>query len=112
MLAESGKVIVANSSTDFDAYYDGLGGRGPKRARPAKFLREPVTSFVERMASERPRGWRDASGVCLDLSVPELAAVTAKATEVTQLASRAGKRVQLEVGRVQLVGLPRYSPTY
>jgi len=110
MLADSGKVIVANSSTDFDAYYDGLVGRGPKKARPAKFPREPVTSFVERMASERPSGWREASGVCLDLSVPELAVVSAKATDVARLASRAGRRVQLEVGRVMIVGFPTGSP--
>jgi hypothetical protein len=75
MLAEEGTVSIANSTTDFDAYYDGQMGRGPKRPPPRKFLDEPVRGFVERMATERPPAWRTAAGVCLDLSIPELAAV-------------------------------------
>lgn len=69
-LAGEGHHIVGNSITDFDAYYAGVVGDGPKRPKPRKFLEEPVTGFVERMARERPPGWRDAAGVCLDLSLP------------------------------------------
>ncbi len=109
MLADSGKWLVGNSTTDFDAYYDGLLGRGPKRARPKKFLREPVKSFVERMAADRPRGWRDAAGVCLDLSIPELALVSVRAADVARHASRSGRRVLAQTGRVAVVGFPRGS---
>ena len=70
--------MVGNSITDFDAYYAGVVGDGPKRPKPRKFLEEPVTGFVERMARERPPGWRDAAGVCLDLSIPELAFALAR----------------------------------
>jgi hypothetical protein len=107
MLHESGHVLVANSSTDFDAYYDGLAGRGPKAKRPRKFLREPVTSFVARMAADRPPGWLLAAGACLDLSIPELAVVAEKAEEVAQKARASDAIVILDAGRVALLGIPQ-----
>jgi hypothetical protein len=107
MLAEHGSVIVGNSTTDFDAYYDGLQGRGPERDTPRKFLEEPVKGFVERMATERPEGWRLASGVCLDLSIPELGVVCLKALDVARAANREGEPVELRFGRGALVGLPK-----
>ncbi len=105
-LSEHGKVLVANSSIDFDAYYNGLAGHGPKSKRPAKFLKEPVRSFVARMAEERPVGWRSAAGACLDLSIPELAVIAAKATEVAKEAARDESVVGLDVGRLSLLGIP------
>jgi hypothetical protein len=98
---------IGNASTDFDAYYAGVLGEGPEARRPAKFLREPAKSFVERMAAERPAGWRDAAGACLDMSIPEQAFVAAMAKEAAQLAAREGLATWREVGRVALVGLPR-----
>jgi hypothetical protein len=109
-LPNSGKWIVGNSTTDLDAYYDGLVGRAPKRARPEKFLREPVKSFVERMAAERPTGWHEAAGVCLDLTLAELALVTAKAGDIARFANEDGGLVEAGAGRVALVGLPGRSP--
>lgn len=105
-LSEHGEIVVANSSTDFDAYYDGLAGHGPRSKRPAKFLKEPVTSFVSRMAEERPAGWRSAAGACLDLSIPELAVVATKATEIAKEAARDKSVVGIEVGRLSLLGVP------
>jgi len=104
VLHDGGKVMVANSSTDFDAYYDGLAGRGPKAKRPHKFLPEPVKGFVDRLAEEKPHGWREATGACLDLSIPELAAVSAKWEQLARKAATEGKRIALEFGRVVLIG--------
>jgi hypothetical protein len=98
-------VMVANSSTDFDAYYDGLAGRGPAAERPRKLSRSPVREFVERMAVERPSGWRAAAGACLDLSIPELGAVSLKAAALAARAAK-GETVWLDFGRLALVGVP------
>lgn len=105
-LQGGGRMIVGNASTDFDAYYDGLAGRGPKREPPRKFLPESVRAFVIRLAVGRPPGWREATGVCLDLSIPELALVDGKLREVASEAAVAGP-VSLVAGRVLLLGLPR-----
>jgi hypothetical protein len=105
-LADEGHYIIGNSSTDFDAYYDGVVGNGPKKPKPGKFLEEPVRSFVARMASERPLGWLDAAGACLDLSIPELAFVCGEADRTWREANSTGDLVISEVGRVRLVGLP------
>jgi hypothetical protein len=106
-LAEHGRVSLGNSSTDFDDYYSGLAGEGPARRRPTKFLHEPVKSFVDRMASERPPDWRQAAGACLDLSIPELALVCGKYKSAAHRATRDRTLVSLEVGRVALVGIPK-----
>jgi hypothetical protein len=105
-LHDDGHVIVGNASTDFDDYYDGLAGDGPKREPPRKFLPEPVREFVSRLAQRRPSGWRQSTGVCLDLSIPELAFVDAKLGEVATAAAGDGV-VSLAVSRVLLVGVPR-----
>jgi hypothetical protein len=105
-LASHGIVSIGNSSTDFDAYYAGLLGEGPKRDRPTKLLKEPVKAFVTRMATERPKGWRDAAGVCLDMSIPELAAVCAKTRDVCRDATHEGDLIGLKFGRVALIGIP------
>lgn len=105
-LHAGGRMIVGNASTDFDAYYDGLAGRGPKREPPTKFLPESVRAFVSRLASTRPPGWREATGVCLDLSIPELAFVDAKMRQVASEAAIAGP-VSLVAGRVLQLGVAR-----
>ena len=107
MLAEGSHVLVANASTDFDAYYEGLAGRGPEAKRPGKFLEEPARGFVARMAAERPPGWRTAAGACLDLSIPELAVVAVKAEEVAQEAATSGAVVGFDAGRLALLGVPQ-----
>jgi hypothetical protein len=105
-LQGGGRMIIGNASTDFDAYYDGLAGRGPKRKPPRKFLPDSLRAFVSRLAYTRPPGWREATGVCLDLSIPELAFVDTKLREVATEAALAGP-VSLVAGRVRLLGLPR-----
>jgi hypothetical protein len=104
---DQGHQIVGNSSTDFDAYYAGVTGEGPKQARPRKFLEKPVTGFVDRMASERPAGWREAAGACLDLSIPELAFVVGEARSAWRRANAAETPDVTERGRVRLIGVPR-----
>lgn len=106
MLHDGGHVIVGNSSTDFDAYYDGRSGSGPKREAPKKFLPEVLRAFVSRLAAGRPAGWREATGVCLDLSIPELAFVDVKVRELAEAATE-GSTVSLLAGRLLLVGLPK-----
>jgi hypothetical protein len=98
---------IANSTTDFDAYYDGLQGRGPKREAPRKFLEEPAKAFVARMAAERPPGWRKAAGALLDLSIPELAFVCGKAKGAGQIATAEGGFVEVSFGRGVLIGVPK-----
>lgn len=105
ILAEGGKVIVGNSSTDFDAYYDGLAGTAPRRDPPRKFLPEAVRAFVNRVAARRPVGWREATGVCLELSIPELAFLDVKLSEIAHEAARKGG-VAVVAGRLALVGVP------
>jgi hypothetical protein len=105
-LEDHGVHHLGNCTTDFDAYYDGLTDRGPKREPPRKFLREPARSFVERMATERPVGWRQAAGVILDLSIPELAFVCVKAKKAGQMASAGNRFVELDFGRGTLIGVP------
>jgi hypothetical protein len=106
-LAGEGHHIVGNSITDFDAYYAGVVGDGPKRPKPRKFLEEPITGFVERMARERPPGWRDAAGVCLDLSLPELAFVVREARRMWKRANESKAPDITDCGRVRLIGVPR-----
>jgi hypothetical protein len=106
MLEDADMFVIANSTTDFDAYYDGLMGNGPKRPRPTKFLEQPVKAFIDRMAAERPHEWREAAGVCLDLSIPELAFVCGQAAEATRRATREAAPVGIQLGRTVLVGMP------
>jgi hypothetical protein len=106
-LDRSGFHHIGNSTTDFDAYYDGLMGRGPRREAPRKLLEDPARSFVARMANERPPGWRQAAGVLLDLSIPELAFVCAKAKEVGQIATVEQQFIELSFGRGLLIGAPK-----
>jgi hypothetical protein len=106
-LADGGHYVVGNATTDFDAYYAGTVGEGPERPKPRKFLEEPATSFVERMARDRPQAWLNAAGACLDLSIPELAFVSASARGVWREANTDRSPVVIEVGRVRLIGVPR-----
>lgn len=106
-LDEGGFHSIGNSTTDFDAYYDGMQGRGPKREAPRKFLEEPAKSFVARMAMERPPGWLRAAGPLLDLSLPELAFVCAKADEAGRVATAEDGFVEVGFGRGVLIGVPK-----
>ena len=106
-LAAGGHYIVGNSTTDFDAYYNGLLGNGPPAPKPRKMLKEPVKSFVDRMANERPPGWRSAAGTCLDLSIAEMAYVCGRAPAICDTAQEHRRTGFEEVGRVRLVGVPR-----
>jgi hypothetical protein len=106
MLHDGGEVIVGNSTTDFDAYYDGLAGLAPTSDRPVKFAPDLVRRYVNRLAATRPPGWREATGVCLDLSIPELAVVDLQGPELAAEAA-GGRAVATSVGRLLLVGVPR-----
>jgi hypothetical protein len=106
-LADGGHYTVGNSSTDFDGYYAGVVGDGPKQRKPRKFLEEPITGFVHRMASERPSRWRDAAGACLDLSIPEIAFVVSNARHAWKRANTSKSLDVTERGRVRLIGIPR-----
>ena len=108
-LGEDGFHHLGNCSTDFDAYYDGLMGRGPRREAPHKFLAEPARSFVERMAIERPPDWMEAAGVVLDLSIPELAFVCGKSKRAGQVANARNQFVELGFGRGVLIGVPAHA---
>lgn len=70
----SAHVQLTGSSTDFDDYYLGEYGHGPRRSRPEMFSIPLVRRFVSRVSQDRPPGWLSAAGVCLDLSLKELAA--------------------------------------
>jgi hypothetical protein len=105
-LEGSGMLMVANASTDFDAYYNGILGHGPVVPKPRKFLEQPVLGFVDRMAARRPAGWREAAGACLELSAPELGLVCLKAEDVARRAAESGEVVGLDLDRVMVVGVP------
>ncbi|MGN6869281.1 MAG: hypothetical protein ACTHMY_12845 [Solirubrobacteraceae bacterium] len=106
-LGDAGHYIVGNASTDFDDYYAGVLGEGSKAPKPGKFLEEPLRTFVDRMARERPPRWLEAAGVCLDLSIPEQAFVCARTRALCREADKTGDTVIMELGRVRLVALPR-----
>lgn len=103
---EAGQLMIGNSSTDFDSYYAGVMGHAPPRRKPRKFIEEPVSSFVSRMAAERPTGWLEAAGVCLDLSIPEVAAVCGTAKRLARAADVSRGVVHGDFGRIRVVGLP------
>jgi hypothetical protein len=109
-LASGGTYTVGNAATDFDAYYAGVVGAGPTRPLPRKFLEEPAKGFVDRMARDRPIGWREAAGVILDLSLPELAFVCFTSRDAWREANATRSAVLFEAGRVRLIGVPRDSP--
>jgi hypothetical protein len=105
-LHEGAHFIVGNSSTDFDAYYDGLAGRAPVQEPPRKFLPESVRAFVDRLATARPPGWLEATGVCLDLSLVELALLDVELPHAAAAAAGDGPVVQA-AGRLVIVGIAR-----
>lgn len=107
MLADAdSQVGIGNYTTDFDAYYDGIMGRGPKRSKPRKLIRGLVERFVDEVAEQRPPGWRHAAGVCLDLSTSELAMVDHEAANAARAAAEHSTVVGKQVGRVGLIGVP------
>jgi len=71
----SSHISVTGSSTDFDTYYMGETRKGPPAGKPRMFTIPSVRTFVRRMSRDRPAGWLAAAGVCLDLSLEELAFV-------------------------------------
>lgn len=101
-----GRMIIGNASTDFDAYYDGLAGRGPKREPPRKFLPDSVRAFVSRLASTRPPGWRGGDRRMSRSLDSGVAFVDTKLREVASEAAIAGP-VSLVAGRILLLGLAR-----
>lgn len=109
-LHDGGHHLIGNASTDFDAFYNGLLGNGPPSPRPRKMVREPVESFVERMAADRPAGWLQAAGTCLEFGLLEMAFVCGRAEEAARAAHLEQRVVMDEAGRVRLVGLPRGYP--
>lgn len=70
MIPTLGHVQVGNQSTDFDDFYMGQVPR-KKRPRMLTFMRE-MREFLGRMSRERPDGWMDAVGTCLELSLAEM----------------------------------------
>jgi hypothetical protein len=107
-LADDGMMQVGTSTTDFDDYYAGLAGTGPKTAKPEKLLPPTCAKrFVEKMARDRPRGWLSASGVLLDLSLPELAALDIKGQQLCKRANVTRSVCTLTCGRFRLLALPR-----
>jgi hypothetical protein len=110
-LGDGAEVIVGNASTDFDAYYDGLAGNAPARDAPRKFLPRAARAFVDRLAIARPHGWREATGVVLDLSIPELALLDTELPDAAATAAREGSAWQA-VGRLVLVAIePGVNPS-
>ena len=70
MIPDLDRVVVGNQSTDFDDYYMGQVAR-KKRPRMLTFMRE-MREFLDRMSRERPEGWMEAVGTCLELSLAEM----------------------------------------
>jgi hypothetical protein len=68
-------IIVHGSTVDFDDYYIGEIGKGPKARKPRKFSIPIIEKFVKRLSIERQKGWLEAAGVCLELTLAQLAAV-------------------------------------
>jgi hypothetical protein len=108
-LANDGHEFIGNSTTDFDDYYAGLAGDGPKARKPEKFLKGSTKRFVQRMAVERPDGWLRAAGACLDLSIPEIAFILCNEKHATRAANKSGRVDVTLCDRVRLIGLPRGS---
>jgi hypothetical protein len=72
---EVGRIVVGGSTVDFDDYYMGEIGKGPKARKPRKFSIPLIQKFVGRLSNERPTGWLEAAGVCLELTPAQLAAI-------------------------------------
>lgn len=106
-LDDDGTHFVGNSTTDFDAYYDGLQGRAPKQPKPRKYTHQPIEGFIERMARERPDGWIEAAAACLEPSIPEMAFICAKSGEIARLADDERDYVEIPFSRGVVIGVPR-----
>lgn len=76
MIASFGYVHVGNTSTDFDAFFMSRNPRAKDRPKMLMLGRE-LRDFADRLARERPDGWMDAVGTCLELSLSEVAIVSA-----------------------------------
>jgi hypothetical protein len=61
------------------------------------------------MSVERPPGWLEAAGTCLDLSIPELALIDAQAQETAEAARRVTSENWVIAGRLGIIGIPASS---
>lgn len=83
MVTTFGHVQIGNSSTDFDDYFMGQVPR-KKRPRMLMLLRE-LRDFLDRSARDRPEGWMEAVGTCLELSLSEMAIVSASLHRLSEI---------------------------
>lgn len=79
-------IALTGSSTDFDDYYLAEIGHGPPAKRPELFSIPLVNRFLARLARDKPLDWLEAAGVCIDLSLGELAAVKVLVPRLLQAA--------------------------
>ncbi len=79
-------IELTGSSTDFDDYYLAEIGHGPPVKRPELFSIPLVNRFLARLARDKPPKWLEAAGVCIDLSLGELAAVNVLVPRLLQAA--------------------------
>jgi len=68
-------IEVIGSTVDFDDYFMGEAGQGPPARKPGMYQVTPINRFVRTLSRERPEGWLEAAGTCLDMSLLELAMV-------------------------------------
>jgi hypothetical protein len=104
LLEEESVVSLGNASTDFDNFYLGELGSGPRSQRPRMFHTRASRSFCERLAQRRPNGWIDAGSAVLFLTLRELAFVDARLAVMVGGARR-GEAVWQKMDKCCLVGL-------
>ncbi len=101
---EKSRIQVVGSSTDFDAFYLGETGDGPKTERPRMFHTSLSRSFMEMLRQERPPGWIDAGRTCLFLTLEELAFVDMRLTKLVRQVA-AGEVLWETVGACSVLAL-------
>lgn len=87
-LEKDSVAILTGISTPIDDYYYWEAGLGPRIKRPTMAHSRVTKEFVVRMCNDRPEGWLDAAGVCLELANAELAGFSKFVLQIATFASR------------------------
>lgn len=117
------RFMLVGTSTPIDDYFYYEAGIGNRFKKPEMKHSSLTRRFVRRMSNERPPGWLDAAGTCLDLSRLELRALEGQATILAKRITDAEAlvlRIELEpessarpdeLPSMAIVGIGRKTPT-
>jgi hypothetical protein len=104
ILSDGKSSLHLQSGVDFDSYYLSEQGDGPPAERPRMFSIPLIDRYLERLSRQRPPGWVGATGVVLDLSLQQLAALDVATPRLLQSVEPTGVDV-VAFGSLALVAV-------